>query len=246
MSKIVWVISHNRPQNVQMMQQHLKNFKAIWCVGYEEGPIYEKLGAKYVIETGGLVDSRNAAIQRAHSMKQDCIMVEDDLEKIECAVSNNNRHNQPITFEQAIKLMYKASNDIGERAYLIGVAPTANAFYFNPLKPYSFLHFIVGSLIIVRRGADLLFDKQFKLKEDYDYTLQHIQTWGLVLRCNEILASFKHYGNKGGAVDYRTDDLEQDMIQALQDKWGAIIRLNPRRRNEILLAISRKGRKERS
>ena len=233
----VYIISHNRPQNVQKMQEQVKGFKVIWCVGYDEGPLYEKLGAEYWIETGNLVDSRNGAIQRAHSMGEDCIMIEDDLDKIQCAISNNNKHNQDITFKEAIQLMYKASNDIGHRAFLIGVAPTPNAFYFNPLKPYSFTHFIVGSLIIVRNGADLYFDKQFKLKEDYDYTLQHIQAYGMALRCNEILAHFKHYGNKGGAVDYRSDDLEQDMIQLLKEKWGSAIRDNPRRKNEILLKV---------
>jgi hypothetical protein len=219
------------------MQEHLKDFDAIWCVGYGEKDDYIKLGASYVEETGGLVKSRNEAISMAHSKGQDCIMIDDDLDKIQCAVSNNNRHNQDMSFKQTLDIMYRASNDIGHRAFLIGVASTPNAFYFNPLKPYSFTHFIGGWFMIVRNGADLYFDKQFKLKEDYDYTLQHIQTYGLALRCNEILARFKHYGNKGGAVDYRNDDLEQDMIALLKQKWGPVIRDNPRRKNEILLQV---------
>jgi TET-Associated Glycosyltransferase len=241
---MIYIISHNRPQNVQRMQE-LVGMDTTWCVGFEERPEYERLGANHVIETGNLVDSRNQAIKIAHSKQQDCIMIEDDLEKIQLARTKNNKDNVDISVKDAIDLMYRASAEL-RFAYLIGVAPTANAFYFDPLKPYSLVHFIVGSLIIVRYGAELYFDKQFKLKEDYDYTLQHIQKFGCVLRCNQILAYFKHYGNKGGAVDYRSDDLEQDMIQALKQKWGPNIKLNPRRKNEILLAISRKGLNQRS
>ena len=47
--------------------------------------------------------------------------------------------------------------------------------------------------------------------------------------------SFKHYSNKGGAVDYRTTKLEQETINYLVKKWGDCIRLNTKRENEILL-----------
>jgi predicted dienelactone hydrolase len=78
------------------------------------------------------------------------------------------------------------------------------------------------------------FDTELKLKEDYDYTAQHIALHGVVARCDFIFASFKHRTNAGGAVAYRTPEVEQESIKRLQDKWGDAIRLNPRRENEIL------------
>ena len=54
-------------------------------------------------------------------------------------------------------------------------------------------------------------------------------------RYGGYLNTFKHYSNKGGAVTYRTNNLEQETINYLKQKWGACIKLNPKRENEILL-----------
>ena len=78
------------------------------------------------------------------------------------------------------------------------------------------------------------FDTQLTLEEDYDFTLQHIQQ-AKVLRYQKYLFSFKHYSNKGGAVDIRNDKEEQKNIMILKSKWGDKIRLNPKRQNEILI-----------
>ena len=38
-----------------------------------------------------------------------------------------------------------------------------------------------------------------------------------------------------GAVDVRDDEEEQKNIQILKSKWGDKIKLNPKRKNEILI-----------
>ena len=49
------------------------------------------------------------------------------------------------------------------------------------------------------------------------------------------LFTFEHYSNKGGAVDVRDDNEEQKNIMILKSKWGDKIRLNSKRKNEILI-----------
>ena len=73
------------------------------------------------------------------------------------------------------------------------------------------------------------------LKEDYDYTCQHLARYGLVARCDLILAEFAHRSNAGGAVAYRTGERERDMIRHLMKKWPGKFRMNPKRANEVIM-----------
>ena len=100
--------------------------------------------------------------------------------------------------------------------------------------------FVVGSCCAIKPGSGLYFDTNLKLKEDYDYTAQHIAKFGGVLRCDDLLASFSHYSNSGGAVDIRSDHEERLAIQLLKNKWPEWIKDHPRRRNEVLLRVTRK------
>jgi hypothetical protein len=115
---------------------------------------------------------------------------------------------------------------------LAGVAPTSNPFYGS--TTLKLRHFIVGDLMLAAPNP-LRFDPAFALKEDYDYTCQHLARYGGVVRVDWILASFRHRTNKGGAVDVRTPELEQEAIVRLKEKWPDWIRDNPRRENEVLL-----------
>lgn len=230
---VVTVISHNRSQNVRLLEKVIE-CQAAWFVGNGEVDAYTNAGASCVFESGGLVDSRNAALHYAWKHDVPCVMVEDDLKGFQLAIDKT--HKIPITFHDVVWYLKDSLEVTRNMLYLAGCAPTSNAFFYNPLKRISLNQYIIGSLILVR-PCDLWFDPQFKLKEDYDYTLQHIQQFGGVCRRNDILLDVQHYTNSGGAVEYRTEELEQKTIRQLKGKWGPHIVDNPRRRNEVLLKV---------
>ena len=136
--------------------------------------------------------------------------------------------------EECVSVIEQALDNT--RTKLGGGNVAANAFYFDPFKPIKLHHFILGDFSVIK-PTDLRFDTRFKLKEDYDYTLQHIQKYGGVARCDSIIAKFKHRVNKGGAVDIRTPEIEQESIRLLRKKWGRNIVDNPKRPNEVLLRV---------
>ena len=70
---------------------------------------------------------------------------------------------------------------------------------------------------MVIRPTHLRFNENLSLKEDYDYTVQHIKEYGGVVRCFQILAQWKHYTNEGGAVAYRTDEEDKRNIILLRE-----------------------------
>ena len=79
-------------------------------------------------------------------------------------------------------------------------------------------HFIVGDFIVVQPDSPVRFDTRMTLKEDYDFTAQHLQTHGKVCRVNRLLIHAEHRTNEGGAVTVRNVKTELANIKHLRTK----------------------------
>lgn len=232
------IISHARPQNVPMMTNIVGD--ATWYVSAGEHDTYIKAGAKYVVESGPLCRSRNAALDDAFKAKRPCVELSDDLTKVQLAVRNPKADKivaQDTTFKEAVSRVAKGMREVG--AKLGGVAPTSNPFYANVDRAVHTSAFIVGDMIMVN-PCMLRFDETMTLKEDYMYTLDHLMAFGCVARRDDVLLTFLHRKNAGGAVEVRTPDLEQFNIALLKAKYPQFIKDNPRRPNEILLNLPKR------
>lgn len=227
---VVSIISTNRPDNVQKMQK-LIGEQVVWLTKETDRAAYLAAGATNVVTGGDLCESRNRGIDLAHDRGVTSIQLSDDLSRIDKSISKTM--TMSVSFDDAVDMMLDTLQQTGLK--LAGVSPTANAFYTDVQKPIKYEHFIVGDFIAVAPGTDLRFDHRMKLKEDYDYTLQHLHRYGGVARIDVLLPKFAHRTNAGGAVDFRTAEREQEAIAFLLSKWGDEIRPNPRRENEILM-----------
>jgi hypothetical protein len=122
-----------------------------------------------VVASGGLVASRNRAIDDAMLSGKPCVQLSDDLGTIYRKLVDNQTAD--YTCAEAADEILRAMRAIGAR--LGGCSPTANPFFSqSPLKT---AHFVVADFIVIDSCTDLRFDPQFFLKEDYDYTCQHLQ-----------------------------------------------------------------------
>ena len=239
---MIAVISAGRPHNVGRMHDLLYptgGEEVLWFVGEGETDAYRQAGAT-VCDEGKLVRSRNVALDVAFERGERCVQVSDDLRRLERVSwfrSSDKVEKEPTSLSWTLEEMEYELNDTG--AKLAGTAPTNNAFFF-PGRVVDTDKFIVADLIMVQ-PCRLRFDENFTLKEDYDYTAQHLEKFGKVARCNRILPTFSHRTNAGGAVAYRTEAEEQRNIARLRAKWGDWIQDNPRRPNEILLRYKPQG-----
>lgn len=228
----VSVISAGRPKNVAHMTSLIG--PATWYVPADQVPAYQAAGAVAVSDNGGLCPARNRSLQDAFSAGVACIQLSDDLKRLESALGP--KATTPLHFADAVVQLANTTRLYG--AKLGGIAPVANAFYFNPKRPVHQAAFILGDFLYVLPSKPR-FDERLRLKEDYDFTLQHITTYGGVARCNDILGHFAHRTNAGGACTFRNAEREQEAIALLKAKWPGMIVDNPRRPNEILLKIAR-------
>jgi hypothetical protein len=229
----VAIISARRPENVESMMKFMDGIEPTWYVAKGDSQDYKLAGAKNVVEGGTLCCSRNAALDKAFKKKMTCVQLSDDLMGLGMAINKKNVAKME-TIHPFLDEMLDHLDQSGLK--LAGINPTGNAFYFDPLKPVKTSHFIIGDFCMIR-PTDLRFDEEYQTKEDYDYTMQHIQKYGGVIRSDRLLCRFKHYTNKGGAVDIRNVRVEQESIKRLKQKWGSNIKDNPRRPNEILLKV---------
>ncbi len=232
MEYLITCISHNRHENLTKIFEKFGTKEITFFVKDEQDKTnYEKHGAANVIISGSLMDSRNAALKHAFGLNLICIQLSDDLEKIAVNDFTGKRTGQTVTAKEAIDDIIQEFRS--SKYNFAGFPPTDNPFF--ALKPLEENKFIVGDFILVKPNG-LVFDSNLRLKEDYDYTLQHIKEYGGCIRFGKYLNTFKHYSNSGGAVSYRNDELEQKTIQYLKEKWGACVVENPKRKNEILLS----------
>jgi len=235
----VAVISARRPHRVLPMTRCVVG-EATWIVTPEDVPAYraeiEKLGLELpLLPVDGLVAARNRALDLAFERGVPCLQVSDDLAGLWRLLPDGS--TREIPFREAARLLWEELELSDFR--LAGVAPTDNPFYAS--EHTGSAHFIVGDLILVK-PTPLRFDERFLLKEDYDYTCQHYATYGGVVRLNWLLARFAHRTNPGGAVSYRTAELEQQVIALLKRKWGDWIRDHPQRPNEVILRLPQRRR----
>lgn len=238
----VYVISAGRPEAVERMASHLATVDApvLWVVPRSDTRAYREAGAYAVTDPGSLVGARNLALEDAFTEGVACVQLSDDLKRIRNL--DDGRAFVPVAQDEgtlgwALDEMDEALEETG--LALAGASPTDNLYFAKP--GISTRKFIVGDLIMVR-PTELRFDENLRLKEDYDFTLQHWATYGGAARCDYIAPSFAHYTNAGGAVASRSAELEQETIAYLKSKWPGMIRDNPRRANEILLPTPRRHR----
>lgn len=230
MDYIITCISHRRPNNVPTIYETTGTKDIVFVVNDEQDiEAYKKQGAVNIINGGSLVGNRNKALEYCFKLNSICVQIDDDLQDIAINDFTGKRTKQLVKVKQVIEDLL--IDFINSDFTLAGAPPTNNPFFAT--KPFQ-ENILITAPFTLNKPNPIRFDNKLKLKEDYDYTLQHIQNTGCI-RYHKYLFNFKRYGNTGGAVNYRTTKLEQESINYLQTKWGECIKLNPKRENEILL-----------
>lgn len=243
------VISSSRPGNVPGMQALLKDCSSlVWYVGSCQAEAYKKAGAVSVVEGGGLCNSRNMALEAAFAVGKVCVQISDDVHRlryIDSPADQNWVKPKSISVANAIA---KAADTIDVSfvaaarfvesccrltgAHLGGIYPCPNDGQACGGKPIMTEHFVVGDFFVSSNSSPR-FDLDMTLKEDYDYTVQHLHTYGKVARVNRLIIYADHYDNHGGAVACRNKSREAKNIRLLRQKWPGVFMNSPRGPSEV-------------
>lgn len=215
----VFVISKGRWGSIP---KHYDLSNWFFVVPKNEIEHYRELGCKNVIEDGGgLVNARNIALD--YEQHKYCLQLSDDAGK--CFVGKK---------ETSLAEVIELQLNIAERYSfpLLGICPVFNSFYQSNKISNGF---VIGDFTLTEPNFKPRYDTKLKLKEDYDLSCKSIATYGVAARNYNVIIDFKHYKNKGGAVDYRTDSLEKETCEYLLKKFPLLLKPNVKRKNELLL-----------
>jgi len=245
----VAIISSERPNAVERMEKLLDGLDPTWYVPQGQMADYLYGGAAQVQEVlqgdtaeGGedrptISDQRNVALDDAKDLDAWCVMFNDDLavnDRFPTGINivDDDLDEHPTEAAVALRLIIQNMELRGAR--LGGCAATTNKF-FLPKDTYGTRHFIMGQLMVVAPGEELRFKRVFGSKEDYDYTCQHLATYGKVCRANRVLGNFRHNEKRGGWANYRSLEEQRLLSLALVERWHPHVVHNPRRDGEVLI-----------
>jgi len=112
---------------------------------------------------------------------------------------------------------------VGFGVKLWGVNVNPDKQCYREYTPFSLVSYI-GSPFSCHINSDLRYDERIPLKEDYDITLQHLNTYRKVLRVNKYFYTVKQGasggGQPGGCAVMRNIEEEKRQFDILQKKWG--------------------------
>ena len=107
-----------------------------------------------------------------------------------------------------------------------------------PYKPILTKTYLTASCMGMINDGEFYFDEDFKVKEDYEICLRHIQKYGGILGIRYLYWENEHWVTDGGCKDYRTVNMEKDAIKRLIEKYPGMIRSVKRKESEMVIELN--------
>jgi hypothetical protein len=190
---------------------------------------YEKTGFEVVATNKqGITANRNFILDYYPKFEQ-IIFLDDDIQSIQVKFGTSLVDADTPRIKEIVETAFSAC--VKNNIFLWGVYPVANAYFMK--HKISTQSFIIGTFCGVI-NTELRYP-EVRLKEDYAFTIEHLKSFGGVLRFDGIAVKARHYTNKGGCVDYRNNETEQESIALLKNLYPEWITDNTKRSNEVLL-----------
>lgn len=181
------------------------------------------------LKVKGITATRNYILKQNHN--EDVLFIDDDVR--ECGYFKetervsllNDKYSE--LWENVFKKMFDVCKGYNFKIY--GVEVGGSKFANHPLNPISFKSIINASCMGIVNDGSYYFDENFEVKEDYDIMLRHYKDKGGVLKFRNVYWRTYHWENKGGCVDYRTDEIEDKCINQLKERFPMMIKTGMRK-----------------
>lgn len=205
--------------------------RCTYVVAESEAPAYEAAGARIWAvpdaAQGNLCRIRNYILD--HAPEDLIVLLDDDFQHIGRICKSRPYFRDfpdPDSFYAFLENGFRIALDAN--VYLWGINPVADRLAYRVYTPFSTVSYIGGPFQAVRRETPLRYDENLPLKEDYDFTLQHLNHHRRVWRFNAYSYRVRQHEQAGGCAAYRTLQREHEQFQALRRKWGSrIVQLDP-------------------
>lgn len=172
----------------------------------------------------GITKTRNWILD--WSEEDSVVMVDDDVRA--CGYVRMNEENttqkeiEPGQWFLECEKLFAMTRGMGYRIFGIATQNAPRSVY--PFKPFLWRSYVTASFIGICNETKIRFDESFPVKEDYELNLRCVVEDGGVVAARYLHWTNSHWHDEGGCKDYRTQQMEQNAIDALKKKYPLMVR----------------------
>ena len=190
-------------------------------------------------EIQGITQTRNWILKNTD--QQWVVFIDDDSKFVgytEMQSRKAKRHevrDEQFWYDEFLKY-FDLCEQIGYKIWGVKTESAPRSMY--PYKPINFKTYITASCMGLINDGEFYFNEDFKVKEDYEICLRHIQKYGGVLGVRYLHWENEHWVTDGGCKDYRTVSNERDAIKKLNKLYPGMISGAERKANEFTVKLN--------
>jgi len=195
-----------------------------------EYELYNKIYPNDIVavpnEIKGITATRNWILNNVDDHR--VVFVDDDLKKCGYWINKETggRRFEAITNEETILSEFEKLFDVIEGLdwKIWGLKTESSKISQHDEKPFVFMTYITASCMGIVNDKTIQFDEGYRVKEDYEIGLRHIEQFGGVLGARHFSWENEHWDKNGGCGDYRTDEIERDAINKLIKQYPKYVK----------------------
>lgn len=174
-------------------------------------------------ELYGITKTRNYIIN--YFENEDILFLDDDVKECGYFKEGLRIDLKNETYSEDWEKMFQNCFDITKQFgfSIWGAESGGNKFSNHVLNQIDLKGSINGTILGVMANS-FNFDEKYIVKEDFDLILRAYKKDGGFLKFNNFYWRTKHWGNPGGCVDYRTNEIEMKCINMLNKSHPGFIK----------------------
>ena len=187
----------------------------------------------------GITQTRNWILKNTNEI--DVVFIDDDAKHVgytKMMEKNAKRidiRDEGFWIEQFL-LAFDLCEQMGYKMW--GVKTESSPRSVHPYKPILTKTYLTASCMGMINDGEFYFDESYKVKEDYEICLRHIQKYGGVLGIRYLHWENEHWTTEGGCKDYRTISIEKDAIRKLHKQYPNMIRKAKRTGSQFTIELN--------
>jgi glycosyltransferase involved in cell wall biosynthesis len=119
-----------------------------------------------------------------------------------------------------------------------GVKTEAALRSVYPYKPILTRSYLTASCMGLVNDGEFYFDESYKVKEDYEICLRHLQKYGGIYAIRYLHWENEHWTTEGGCKDYRTIEVEREAIKRLIKQYPGMVQRAKRKANAFTISLN--------
>lgn len=169
---------------------------------------------------GNMAKVRNAI--RAAVGAEDLVMLDDDVRSLR--VWGDDGKARALESDEIVRFLengFEMAREMGAQLWGVNLVEDPGAYRSG--NPLSMKRPVLGPFSCICSSNELTYDERLGLKEDYDFFIQNMNRYRVVLRFDRYHYMCGHKTQPGGCSTYRTMVEEESQFAELQRKWGSDI-----------------------